>query len=63
MANMQYKEMKYSHELKLATSPVSNVFMPYYYHMESYKILINSAQTHSKANEYLKEVTKDVFHF
>jgi hypothetical protein len=29
MANMQYKETKYSKEIKLATSPVSNVFMPY----------------------------------
>jgi hypothetical protein len=27
--------------------------------MESYKTLINYAQTHSKANEYLKEVMKD----
>jgi hypothetical protein len=27
--------------------------------MESYKTLINYAQTHPKANEYLKEVTKD----
>jgi hypothetical protein len=35
MANMQYKETTYSQELKLATSPVSNVFMPYRYHMES----------------------------
>jgi hypothetical protein len=59
MANRQYKETKYSQELKLATSPVSNVFMPYRYHMESYKTLINYAQTHPKANEYLKEVMKD----
>jgi hypothetical protein len=58
MANMQYKETKYSQELKLATSPVSNVFMPYRYHMESYKTLISYAQTHPKANEYLKEVMK-----
>jgi hypothetical protein len=27
--------------------------------MESYKTLINYAQTHPKANEYLKEVKKD----
>jgi vacuolar-type H+-ATPase subunit D/Vma8 len=27
--------------------------------MESYKTLINYAQTHPKANEYLKEVMKD----
>jgi predicted glycoside hydrolase/deacetylase ChbG (UPF0249 family) len=33
MANSQYKETKYSQELKLATSPVSKVFMPYCYHM------------------------------
>jgi hypothetical protein len=33
--------------------------MPYRYHMESYKTLINYAQTHPKANEYLKEVMKD----
>jgi hypothetical protein len=59
MANRQCKETKYSQELKLATSPVSNVFMPYRYHMESYKTLINYAQTHPKANEYLKEVMKD----
>jgi hypothetical protein len=31
----------------------------YRYHMESYKTLINYAQTHSKSNEYLKEVMKD----
>jgi hypothetical protein len=59
MANRQSKETKYSQELKLATSPVSNVFMQYYYHIESYKTLINYAQTHPKANEYLKEVMKD----
>jgi hypothetical protein len=59
MANRQYKETKYSQELKLATSPVSNVFMHYRYHMESYKTLINYAQTHPKANEYLKESMKD----
>jgi CRISPR/Cas system-associated protein Cas10 (large subunit of type III CRISPR-Cas system) len=59
MANRQYKETKYSQELKLTTSPVSNVFMPYRYHVESYKTLIYYAQTHPKANEYLKEVTKD----
>jgi hypothetical protein len=59
MENRQYKETKYSQELKLATSPVSNVFMPFHYHMESYKTLINYAQTHPKANEYLKEVIKD----
>jgi hypothetical protein len=59
MANRQYKETKYSQELKLATFPVSNVFMPYRYHMESYKTLINYAQTNPKANEYLKEVMKD----
>jgi hypothetical protein len=59
MANRQYKETKYSQELKLATSPVSNVFMPYRYHIESYKTLISYAQTHPKANEYLKEVMKD----
>jgi hypothetical protein len=58
MANRQYKETKYSQELKLATSPVSYVFMPYRYHMESYKTLINYAQTHPKANEYLKEVMR-----
>jgi hypothetical protein len=33
IANMQYKETKYSQELKLATSPVSSVVMPYRYHM------------------------------
>jgi hypothetical protein len=59
MVNSQYKETKYSQELRLATSPVSNVFIPYRYRMESYKTLINYAQTHPKANEYLKEVTKD----
>jgi hypothetical protein len=59
MANMQYKETTYSQELKLATSPVSNVLMPNHYHMESYKTLINYAQAHPKANEYLKEVMKD----
>jgi hypothetical protein len=59
MENRQYKETKYSKELKLATSPVSNVFMRYRYHMESYKTLIKYAQTHPKANEYLKEVMKD----
>jgi hypothetical protein len=59
MANRQYKETKYSQELKLETSPVSNVFMPYRYHMESYKTLIKYALTHPKANEYLKEVMKD----
>jgi hypothetical protein len=59
MANRQYKEKKYSQELKLAASPVSNVFMPYCYHMESYKTLTNHAQTHPKANEYLKEVMKN----
>jgi hypothetical protein len=30
MANRQYRETKYSQELKLATYPVSNVFMPYH---------------------------------
>jgi hypothetical protein len=59
MANRQYKETNYSQELKLATLPISNVFMPYRYHMESYKTLINYAQTHPKSNEYLKEVMKD----
>jgi hypothetical protein len=59
MANRQYKETKYSQELKLATSPVYNVFMHYRYHMESYKTLIKYAQTHPQANEYLKEVMKD----
>jgi hypothetical protein len=59
MTNRQYKETKYSQDLKLETSPVSNVFMNYCYHMESYKTLINYAQTHPKANEYLKEVMKD----
>jgi hypothetical protein len=59
MANRQWKETQYSQELKLATSPVSNVFVPYHYHMESHKTLINYAQTHPKANEYLKEVMKD----
>jgi hypothetical protein len=59
MANRQYKETKYSQELKLATSPVSNVFMHYRYHIESCKTLINYAHTHPKANEYLKEVMKD----
>jgi hypothetical protein len=59
MANREYKDTKYSQELKLATSPVSNVFMIYRYHMESYKTLINYAQPHPKANEYLKEVMKD----
>jgi hypothetical protein len=33
MANRQYTETQYSQELKLATSPVANVFMPYSYHM------------------------------
>jgi hypothetical protein len=60
MANRQYKDTKYSQELKLATSPVSNVFMPYCYHMESYKTLINYAQTHPKAKEYLKEVMSPI---
>jgi hypothetical protein len=59
MANMQYNETQYSQELKLATSTVANVFMPYQYHMESYKALINYAQTHPKANDYLKEVMKE----
>jgi hypothetical protein len=59
MANRQYKETTYSQELKLGTSPVSNVFMHYRYHMESYKTLINYAHRHPKANEYLKEVMKD----
>jgi hypothetical protein len=59
MADRQYKETKYSQELKLATSPVSNVFVHYHYHMESYKTLINYAQSHPRANEYLKEVMKD----
>jgi hypothetical protein len=59
MAKRQYKETKYSQELKLATSPVSNVSMHYRYHMESYKTLINYAQTHPTENEYLKEVMKD----
>jgi hypothetical protein len=59
MANIQYKKTKYSQELKLATSPVSNVFMPYCYHTESYKTLITYVQTHLKANEYMKEVIKD----
>jgi vacuolar-type H+-ATPase subunit D/Vma8 len=59
MANRQYNETQYSQELKLATSPVSNVFMPYRYHMETYKKIINYAQTHPKANDYLKEVMKE----
>jgi hypothetical protein len=59
MANRQYKETKDSEELKLAAFPVYSVFMPYRYHMESYKTLINYAQTHPKANEYLKELMKD----
>jgi hypothetical protein len=59
MANRHYNDTHYSQELKLATYPVANVFMPYRYHMESYKTLINYAQTHPKANEYLKEVTKE----
>jgi hypothetical protein len=60
VANRQYKETKYSQELKLGTSPVSNVFMPYRYHMESYKTLIYYAQAHPKSHEYLKEVMKDI---
>jgi hypothetical protein len=59
MANMQYKKTKYSQELKLATAPVSNVCMLYRYHMESYKTLINYAQTHPQENEYLKELMKE----
>jgi hypothetical protein len=59
MANRQYNETQYSQELKLATSPVSNACMPYHYHMESYKTLINYTQTYPKANEYLKEVMKE----
>jgi hypothetical protein len=59
MEKMHYKETEYSEELKLSTSPVSNVFMHYGYHMESYKTLINYAQTHPQANENLKEVMKD----
>jgi hypothetical protein len=59
MAKRQYNEPQYSQELKLATSPVANVFMPYRYHMESYETLINYAQTHPKANDYLKEVMKE----
>jgi hypothetical protein len=59
MANRQYNEGQYSKEFKLATSPVANVFIPYCYHMESYKTLINYAQTHPKANGYLKEVMKE----
>jgi hypothetical protein len=59
MANRQYKETKYSQELKLETSPVSNAFMPYRYHMESYKTLMNYAQTIPKASEDIKEVMKD----
>jgi hypothetical protein len=59
MANRQYNETQYSQELKLATSPVANVFIPYRYHMESYKTLIIYAQTHPKANDYLKEVMKE----
>jgi hypothetical protein len=59
MENRKYNETQYSEELKLATSPVANVFMPYRYHMESYKTLINYAQTHPKANNYLKEVMKE----
>jgi hypothetical protein len=39
----------------MATSPVSNVFIV----MKAYKTLINYAQTHPKANEYLKEEMKD----
>jgi hypothetical protein len=59
MAKGQYNETQYCQELKLATSPVANVFMPYCYHMESYKTLINYAQTHPKANDYQKEVMKE----
>jgi hypothetical protein len=59
MENMQYNGTQYSQELKLATSPVDNVYMPYRYHMESYKALINYSQTHPKANDYLKEVMKE----
>jgi hypothetical protein len=59
MANRQYNETQYSQELKLATSPVANVCMPYRYHMESYKTPITYAHTHPKANEYLKEVMKE----
>jgi hypothetical protein len=59
MANRQYKETKYSKELKVATSPVLKVFMHCRYHMESYKTPINYAQTHPTANEYFKEVMKD----
>jgi hypothetical protein len=33
--------------------------MPYRYHIELYKTLITYAQTHLKANDYLKEVMKD----
>jgi hypothetical protein len=48
MENRQYNETQYSQELKLATSPVANIFMPYRYNMESYKTLINYSQTHPK---------------
>jgi hypothetical protein len=65
MANRQYKEKKYSHELKLATYPVSNVFMHYCYHMESYKTLINYAQTHPEENikEFMKYIITKMFKF
>jgi hypothetical protein len=59
MANRQYNKTQNSQELKLATSPVANVFMPYRYHIESCKTLINYAQTHPKVNDYLKEITKE----
>jgi hypothetical protein len=59
MAYRQYKETKYSKELKMGTSPISNVFMHYCCHIKSYKTVINYAQTHPKANEYLKEDMKD----
>jgi vacuolar-type H+-ATPase subunit D/Vma8 len=59
MANRQYNEKQYSQELKLAAYPVANLFMPYCYHMKSYKTLINYVQTHPKANDYLKEVMKE----
>jgi hypothetical protein len=58
MANRQCNETLYSHELKVATFLVANVFMPYRYHMESYQTLINYAQTHPEENKYL-EVMKE----
>jgi hypothetical protein len=55
----QHTENYFSQDLKLASSSVHNQVTPYVYHFESYKSLIEYADTHPDANIFLSKVTQE----